>query len=265
MEKIGVPTWNVVDSTTNATFYNIYNYQWNKIYETVYPVAIFVPYSVSDVQSTVKCGFESNIQLVPNSGGHSYAGLSSGTNDSIIVDFRYMKTIEINENEESVTVGPGTFVGHLHAKLWRNGGWGLVLGNCMTLGMGGHSIGGGVGYFSSLYGLVIDNLLEMKLVDARGNAVTVNSTHNADLWWAMRGVGPGFIGMVTSVKIKMFKARDVKLTFTQVRYKLKDFKNVMENYTNWLDWVKLNEPSVASVVFVVNGSYQAVKSLSDMQ
>lgn len=253
MENKGIPKWKVVDSFTNATFYNIYNYQWNKIFETVIPVAIYVPFSVSDVQATVKCGFESNIQLVPNSGGHSYAGLSLGTNDSIVVDFRYMNSIDINEKEESVTVGPGAFVGHLHAKLWRAGGWGTGLGNCMTLGMGGHSIGGGVGYFSPLYGLVIDNILEINLVDARGNAVTANSTHNTDLLWAMRGVGPGYIGMVTSVKIKLFKAKDIKLTFSQIRYRLKDFKNVMESYVKWLDWVKQNEPTVSSVVFVVNG------------
>ncbi|KAJ6641251.1 Xylooligosaccharide oxidase [Pseudolycoriella hygida] len=255
MKNKGIPTWKVVDSATNATFYRIYNYQWNKIFEPVSPVAIFVPSSVSDVQATVKCGFKANIQLVPNSGSHSYAGLSLGTNCSIIVDFRLMKSIDINEREESVTVGPGAFVGHVNAKLWKNGGWGIVLGNCMTVAMGGHAIGGGLGYFSALYGLVIDNILEMELVDAQGNALTANPTENTDLWWAMRGVGPGYIGLVTSIKIKMFKAKDLKLTFTQIRYPLKEFKNVMGNFTNWLDWVKENDPTVQSVIFMVNDKY----------
>lgn len=255
MKKFNIPSWKVVDSITNATYYNIYNFQWNKNFQTVYPVAIFVPSSVADVQAAVKCGFKSNIQLVPNSGAHSYAGLSHGTNDSIIVDFRHMTSIDINETEQSVTVGPGAFVGHLYAKLWKNGGWGTVLGLCMTVALGGHSIGGGVGYFSSLYGLVVDNILEMKLVDARGNAVTVNPTHNTDLWWAMRGVGPGYIGIVTGIKLKMFKAKDLKLTFTQIRYRVKDFQDVIGNYTQWLDWVKGNEPSVMSTINVVNGSY----------
>lgn len=253
MKNYGISAWKIVDPITNATFYNTYNYQWNKCFETVHPVGIFVPSSVSDVQAAVKCGFQTNIQLTPNSGGHSYAGLSQGTNDSIILDFRHMTSIDINEKEQSVAIGPGVFVGHLYAKLWKNGGWGTVMGMCTTVAMGGHSIGGGVGYFSSLYGLVIDNILEMKLVDARGNAVTANSTHNTDLWWAMRGVGPGYVGIVTSVTLKMFKAKDHKLTFTQVRYRVKDFQNVIGNFTNWLDWVKQNEPSIMTVINVVNG------------
>ncbi len=253
MNTFGIPSWKVVDPITNSTYYNIYNFQWNKNFKPVLPVAIFVPSSVSDVQATVKCGFRSNILLIPNSGANSYAGLSYGTTDSIIVDFRSMTSIDINEKDESVTVGPGAFVGHVNSKLWTNGGWGIVLGNCMTVAMGGHSIGGGVGYLSSLYGLVIDNILEMKMVDACGNAVTINSKQNTDLWWAMRGVGPGYIGIVTSIKLKMFKAKDIKLTYTQIRYKVKDFQNVLGNYTEWLDWVKQNEPSVMSVILVFNG------------
>lgn len=253
MVNKGIQLWKIVDSSSNATFYNKYNFHWNKIFETVYPIAIFVPSTVSDVQATAKCGFESKIQLVPNSGGHSYAGLSLGTHDSIIVDFRHMTSIVVNDKERSVTVEAGTFLGSLNAKLWQNGGWGTPLGNCMTVSIGGHAIGGGVGYFSPFYGLALDNILEIKMVDARGNAVTVNPIQNHDLWWAMRGVGPGYIGLVTSVKLKIFKAAELKLTFVQIRYGLKDFTNVMERYFKWLDWVKQNEPGVQSIIFAVNG------------
>lgn len=254
MENYGISTWKIVDSASNATYYNIFNYQWNKIFDYVFPIAIFVPLSVSDVQATVKCGFEAKIQIVPNSGGHSYAGLSLGTNNSIIVDFRFMKSIDINEKEGYVTVGPGAFVGHINDKLWKNGGWGTPLGNCMTVAIGGHGLGGGVGFFSGLYGLVIDNIIEIKMVDASGNAVTVNPTHNPDLWWALRGVGAGYVGLVTCYKLKMFKAKDLKLTSVQLQYKLKDFQSVMESYFGWLDWVKQNEPTVYSAIFAVNGN-----------
>lgn len=255
MKSLGIPSWKVVDRNTNSTHYNIYSYQWNKIFPTVLPVAIFVPLSTTDVQASVKCGFKSDIQLVPNSGGHSYAGLSQGTNDSIVVDFRLMTSIHMNENEESVTVGPGAFVGHVVSKLWKNGGWGTLLGMCMTVGIGGHAIGGGVSYFSSLYGLVIDNILEMEVVDGRGNVVTVNENRNTDLWWALRGVGPGYIGMVTNIKLKMFKAKDLKLTLTQIRWQIKDFQNLIGNYSEWLDWARQNEPHVMSIIYVFNDNY----------
>lgn len=136
MQNYGIPSWEIVDSASNASYYNIVNYQWNKYFDVVFPIAIFVPSSVSDVQATVKCGYEAKIPLVPNSGGHSYAGFSLGTNDSIVIDFRYMNSMDINEKEGSVTVGVGAFVGHINAKLWKNGGWGTPHGNCMTVAIG---------------------------------------------------------------------------------------------------------------------------------
>lgn len=250
MENYLIPTWKLLGSYYNTSYYEIFNFQFNKIYEKVYPIAIITPTSVSDVQATVKCGIETEIQLIPNSGGHSYAGLSIGTNSSIVIDFRYMNSINIDRKAKSVTVGSGSFLGHVYATLWKAGGWGATLGVCSTVAMGGLAIGGGIGYFSTLYGLVIDNMLELNMVDARGNALKVNNTENPDLWWAMRGVGPGYIGIVTDVKIKMFKANELKLTFKQIRYHIKDFQIIMESYMKWLDWVKENDPSVNCVIII---------------
>lgn len=223
------------------------------MFEKAYPIAIITPTSSVDVQTAVKCGVETNTQLVPVSGGHSYAGLSFGTDESIIVDFSLMNNISINHKEKTVSVESGTFLGHLYGTLWKNGGLGAPLGVCATVAVGGLVIGGGTGFFASLYGLVIDNLLEIEMVDARGNAITVNKTHNTDLWWAMRGVGPGYIGIVTSVKLKVFKAKDLKLTLVQIRYHNRSFKNVMGSYIEWLDWAKKNDPSINSVVIILSG------------
>ena len=111
----------------------------------------------------------------------------------------------------------------------------------------------GIGYFSTMYGLVIDNLVEINMVDASGNAITVNKTHNEDLWWAMRGIGPGYIGLVTSVKLKVFKADDLKLTYLKLRFNNTCFKSVMGNYPKWLDWVEKNDPYINSVITIRSG------------
>lgn len=190
---------------------------------------------------------------MPIAGGHSYAGLSIGNNRSILLDFRYMNAISINRKDKVATVEAGTFLGHLYGVLWKNGRFGAPLGVCSTVAMGGLAIGGGVGYFSTLYGLVIDNLEEINMVDARGNEVRVNKTHNDDLWWAMRGVGPGYIGLVTSVKLKLFKAGDLTLTTVQIRFRNDSFKRVMASYLKWLDWVKENDPSINSVILIMSG------------
>lgn len=162
--------------------------------EKSFPIAIITPTESGDVQAAVRCGVETNIPLIPISGGHSYIGLSYGSNDTIVIDFLYMNGISVNRKKKTATVESGALMSQLYSTLWKNGRLGAVAGICATVAMGGLTLGGGIGYFSSLYGLVIDNLLEMNMVDARGNAVVVSPKHNVDLWWALRGVGPGYIG-----------------------------------------------------------------------
>lgn len=112
------------------------------MFKKAYPIAIITPTSSADVQKAVKCGVETNTQLVPVSGGHSYAGLSFGTDDSIIVDFSLMNNISINRRAKIVSVESGTSLGHLYGTLWKNGGLGAALGSCATVSVGGLVIGG---------------------------------------------------------------------------------------------------------------------------
>lgn len=237
----------------NNETYDSLNLRFNLLIDKVYPIAIFKPKSSGDVQSAVVCGVQTNIQLVPISGGHSYAGLSYGTNDSIIIDFSDMNDISINVSDKVVTVESGTLIGDLYEKLWEKEKFGAPLGSCASVAMGGLAIGGGIGYFSTYYGLVIDNLVEIKMVDARGRAITVNRILNTDLWWAMRGVGPGYIGIVTSLKLKVFDAKDLKITSVMFRFCNRSFKSVMGSYVKWLDWVKENDPKINSVITIRHG------------
>lgn len=248
-----IAPWQLLGQHSNTFDYEKYNFQPNKVLSKVYPIAIFTPTSSINVQVAVKCGVRTNLQLVPISGGHSYAGLSYGTNDSIIIDFRYMNKIFIDEEKMTVSCGSGTFLGVLYLKLSEKK-LGASLGACSTVAIGGFVLGGGIGYFSSYKGLLIDNLVEINMVDASGNAVVVRENHNEDLWWAMRGVGPGYIGLITDVKFKVFKTDDLNLTFIRVRFENKYFKNVMGNFFKWLDWVKENDPSINSVITVRSGT-----------
>lgn len=93
----------------------------------------------------------------------------------------------------------------------------------------------------------------MNMVDARGDAVHINKTYNEDLWWAMRGVGPGYMGLLTNVKLKLFKAEDLSLTFVRLRFYNNSFKTVMESNVKWLDWIKKNDPSINTVIVIHSG------------
>lgn len=196
MKNHSVSTWKLLGPAYNGSFYTALNFRFNQLIEKAFPIAIITPTESRDVQAAIRCGVKTSIPLAPISGGHSYIGLSYGTNESIVIDFLYMNGISINLKKKTAAVESGTLMSQLYGALWKKGKLGAAIGICATVGMGGLALGGGVGYFSSLYGLVIDNLLEINMVDARGNAVLVNPKHNADLWWALRGIGPGYIGCV---------------------------------------------------------------------
>lgn len=120
----------------------------------------------------------------------------------------------------------------------------LFTGNCLTVGLGGHVIGGGVGYFSTTYCMALDSLLEVEKVDARGTIVTANNQINSELYWALGGIGPGYIGIVTSLTMKAYDAKNIKITSYSINYPLERFAEVWEATQNFVTWAKFNDPTV---------------------
>ena len=261
MEGYGVASDAIVSLTTNSTYYNVLNHQWNLRKTPVFPVAFFLPLNTQHVQFAVRCGSKVGVQLIPSSGAHSYEAISYGDNSTIIVDFRKMKNIEISKEQgrrrqATATIQPGAMVGPITAYLWKNGGYGMPMGNCMTVGMGGHAIGGGVGYYTALYGLVLDNLVEVEMVDAKGQVVIASAIKNPELFWALRGSGPGYLGIVTRVKVKLFKASNIKMTFITFHYKVNRFAEVWEGFQRWVTWMNEHEPTILSGIVITNGEHE---------
>lgn len=124
---------------------------------------------------------------------------------------------------------------------------------CLTVAIGGNAIGGGVGYFDSVYGLAADNVVEFEMVTASGNLVTANELTNSDLFWALRGVGPGYIGIVTKLKMKTFDASAINITIAKVLYPLAGFAQATLDMQEWIEWSKLNEVNVLFLGGAVHG------------
>jgi hypothetical protein len=107
----------------------------------------------------------------------------------------------VDEAERIVDVGAGYWLGAVYYLLLERG-WVLPGGDCPSVGIGGHALGGGFGLVSRKWGLVSDTLLEIEMIDAAGRTIIASETQNADLFYAMRGAGGGSYGIVTRFRAK---------------------------------------------------------------
>jgi hypothetical protein len=139
--------------------------------------------------------------------------------------------VRVDPAEKTVSVGGGNVWGEVdHAT--HPFGLAVPAGIISTTGVGGLTLGGGVGYLSRKYGLTIDSLLEADMVLADGSFVTVNANQNSDLFWAIRGGGGNF-GIVTSFK---FQAHPVKNVFGgPTLWPVEKTKEIMEWYEEFIN------------------------------
>ena len=161
---------------------------------------------VADVIASVNFARENDLLLAVRGGGHNGGGLGI-CDEGLVIDLSGIKFVRVNTSDNTVRVGGGNLWGEVdHAT--HPFGLAIPAGIISTTGVGGLTLGGGVGYLARKYGLSIDNLLEADMVLADGSFVTVNEKHHPDLFWAIRGGGGNF-GIVTSFKFQAHKVNTV--------------------------------------------------------
>ena len=155
---------------------------------------------VADVIRAVKFGREQGLDLAVRGGGHNGGGLGS-VDDGLMIDMSSMKGVKIDPVSRIGVVEGGCRLGDYdHAA--QAFGLATPAGIISTTGVGGLTLGGGIGHLTRKYGLTIDNLLSVDVVLADGSFVTANADSNRDLFWAVRGGGGNF-GVVTSFTFKL--------------------------------------------------------------
>lgn len=171
------------------------------------PALIAYCLDVADVMSAVNFGRDNHLTVAIRGGGHNGPGL--GTNDDgLVIDLSRMRGIHVDPANKTVRVEGGCVWADVdHAT--HPFGLAVPSGFISTTGVGGLTLGGGIGYLARQYGLTIDNLLGVDMVLADGRFVTANVEENADLFWAVRGGGGNF-GVVTSF---LFKGRPVHTVY----------------------------------------------------
>jgi FAD binding domain/Berberine and berberine like len=160
-----------------------------------HPAMIARCLDVADVITCVRFAAAEGIDLAIRGGGHNGGGLGS-VDDGLVIDLSRLRGVRVNPDARTATVAGGTTLGELdHAA--HAFGLAVPAGIISTTGVGGLTLGGGLGYLTRKYGLSIDNLLEADVVLADGSLVRASESENDDLFWALRGGGGNF-GVVTS-------------------------------------------------------------------
>ena len=164
------------------------------------PAAIVRVADPTDVSRVVVLAREAGLELAVRSGGHSAAG-HGASEGGIVIDLAGMKALEIDAGrrtawaETGLTAGEYTIAAGAH-------GLATGFGDTGSVGIGGITLGGGVGYLVRKYGLTIDNLLAAEVVTADGRLLRADAETHPDLFWAIRGGGGNF-GVATRFQFRL--------------------------------------------------------------
>ncbi len=212
---------------------------WNGMFDHKRPAMVVQCTSVDDVRNAVVFASERNLLVSVKGGGHSFPGKST-CDGGMMIDLSQMHSALVDTNARTARVAGGALLGHLDgAALQHN----LVTtaGVVSHTGVGGFTLGGGMGRTDRLHGLAIDNLLAATIVTANGDILHASDDENPDLFWAIRGGGGNF-GVVTEFLYRLHpfnptvyggllsysfdQARDLLHLYAEMRDQLPEEANV---------------------------------------
>jgi FAD/FMN-containing dehydrogenase len=164
------------------------------------PAAIVRVASADDVARVVSLARKSGLGLAIRSGGHSVAG-HSVVEDGIVLDLSQMRALQIDAQRRTAWAETGLTAG---AYTTATAAYGLAtgFGDTGSVGIGGLTLGGGIGYLVRKHGLTIDDLLAAEVVTADGRLLRADAESHPDLFWAIRGGGGNF-GVVTRFQLRL--------------------------------------------------------------
>ena len=207
---------------------------FNKGHPNRYPYQIIHPRSTEEVAAAVKHAISLNKHISVRSGGHLFP-CQHLQNEEILIDMKLVNPgFEYDGTTKLISFGPGNTVQDAQEYLTSRGLF-FPFGHSPTVGLGGFLLCGGQGYFMQGWGFTADRwLIQMEIVTADGEVLICSRSQNSDLFWAARGGGMGFFGIVTKFWGRTMRAK--KLYNTHWVFSARIYEDAM----NWiLDSAKL--------------------------
>jgi FAD/FMN-containing dehydrogenase len=203
---------------------------WNERFDCR-PRAIIYPRDAGEVAAAVCYVRDNSIPFRIRSGGHNVEGFCV-VDDGVVIDLSRLASMVVAGGDRTrAVVGPGVLLGDLYANLW-SAGVTIPAGVCPDIRIGGHVLGGGIGMLVRSRGMLIDSLIGLTIVDARGRTLEVDDRRHSDLMWACRGGGGGNFGIVTAYTFRTQPVADV--TLVSVKWDWADAIAVLDAWQHWI-------------------------------
>ncbi len=212
------------------------------------PALVVRPRDSADVAIALRHARREGLTLSVRSGGHGPLG--TATNDGgMVLDLAHLDAVElIDRSRRIVRVGGGATWGQVASVLAPHG-LGISAGDTAGVGVGGLTLGGGVGWLVRKHGLAVDQLVAAHVVTADGRMLTASQDQYSDLFWAIRGGGGNF-GVVVSFD---FAAQPVdRVRFGTITYQPDDPQRIV---SGWRDHMRTAGDDLTSTLGLVPGMF----------
>ncbi len=208
---------------------------FNSLYNNSTPAAIVTVSSQADVQKAISFATANNLKIAPRGGGHSYVGASTAKG-AMVIDLRGLPG-GANLDGGNLTVTSATNLFAVQ-QACAAAGRAIPTGSCPTVGIGGLTLGGGLGADSRHAGLACDALQSATVVLPSGDVVTASANDHPDLFWALRGGGGGNFGVTTSMTFGTFGTGDTDVV--RINFAPSSAVQVLMGWQSWLNGADRN-------------------------
>ena len=227
------------DDAAYPDLQNIFN-------QTGRPAIIVRPKTNADIVTAIQFAQANALKLAVRSGGHGLSGLA--TNDGgLVLDLSHLNAVEVLDPvRHLVRIGAGAKWGDAAEALAEHG-LAISSGDTRSVGVGGLTLGGGIGWMVRKYGLTIDNLEAAEVITADGKTLRVSADEHPDLFWALRGGGGNF-GVVTAFD---FLAQPVQtVVHGTITYDIGETESV---FKQWSAYMRAAPEELSSTLVVFPG------------